>query len=48
MAFVRDIAHILDSIICGLPIGWLWPLWDAKRQTWADKVMKTVVVTTPK
>jgi len=31
-----------------VPIGWLWPLWDAKRQTWADKVMKTVVVTTSK
>ncbi len=44
MAFVRDIAHIVDSIICGLPIGWLSPLWDAKRQTWADKIVKTVVV----
>lgn len=47
-AFVRDIAHILDSIICGLPIGWLWPLWDDKRQTWADKVMSTYVITAPK
>lgn len=43
-AFIRDIAHILDSIICGLPIGWLWPLWDQKKQTWGDKVMKTVVI----
>lgn len=47
-AFLRDIAHILDSIICGLPIGYLWPLWDQKRQTWADKIMKTVVVTVQK
>jgi uncharacterized RDD family membrane protein YckC len=47
-AFLRDIAHILDTIVCGLPIGYLWPLWDAKRQTWADKVMKTVVVTVAK
>jgi uncharacterized RDD family membrane protein YckC len=41
MAFVRDLAHILDSLACYL--GWLWPLWDAKRQTFADKLTKTVV-----
>jgi uncharacterized RDD family membrane protein YckC len=41
MAFVRDLAHILDSL--ALYLGWLWPLWDAKRQTFADKVVKTVV-----
>lgn len=45
MAFVRDIAHFLDSIACYL--GYLWPLWDAKRQTFSDKVMKTVVVQGP-
>jgi uncharacterized RDD family membrane protein YckC len=48
MAFARDLAHILDSIVCGLPIGWLWPLWDSKKQTWGDKVVKTLVVTAPK
>jgi uncharacterized RDD family membrane protein YckC len=42
MAFVRDICHIVDSITCY--IGWLFPLWDSKRQTLADKIMKTVVV----
>ena len=42
MAFVRDICHCVDSIICY--IGWLFPLWDSKRQTLADKIMKTVVV----
>jgi len=41
-AFVRDICHIVDSIICY--IGYLFPLWDAKRQTIADKIMRTVVV----
>ncbi|HVB44169.1 MAG TPA: RDD family protein [Streptosporangiaceae bacterium] len=40
-AFIRDICHIVDSIICY--IGFLFPLWDAKRQTIADKIMKTVV-----
>lgn len=42
LAFVRDLAHIVDSVICY--IGWLFPLWDAKRQTIADKIMTTVVV----
>ncbi|GAA4249945.1 RDD family protein [Dactylosporangium darangshiense] len=42
MAFVRDICHFVDSIICY--IGYLFPLWDAKRQTIADKIVKTVVI----
>ena len=42
MAFARDICHILDSLACY--IGWLFPLWDAKRQTFADKIISTVVV----
>jgi uncharacterized RDD family membrane protein YckC len=41
-AFVRDIAHILDALPC--LVGYLWPLWDDKKQTFADKVCKTVVV----
>jgi uncharacterized RDD family membrane protein YckC len=42
MAFVRDLAHILDGIPCA--IGYLWPLWDNKRQTFADKLCSSVVV----
>jgi uncharacterized RDD family membrane protein YckC len=42
MAFVRDICHIVDSIICY--VGFLFPLWDSKRQTLADKIVRTVVV----
>ena len=45
MAFVRDICHIIDSVICF--IGYLFPLWDAKRQTIADKIVKTVVIPAP-
>lgn len=41
-AFLRDICHFVDSIICY--VGYLFPLWDAKRQTLADKIMHTVVV----
>jgi uncharacterized RDD family membrane protein YckC len=42
MGVVRTIAHIVDSIICY--VGWLFPLWDAKRQTIADKLIKTYVL----
>jgi uncharacterized RDD family membrane protein YckC len=45
MAFVRYLCHILDSICY---VGYLWPLWDAKRQTFADKIMKTVVINQPR
>ena len=45
MAFVRQIAHIVDSLACYL--GWLWPLWDEKRQTFADKILSTVVIDQP-
>jgi uncharacterized RDD family membrane protein YckC len=38
----RAFVHILDALPCYL--GFLWPLWDDKRQTFADKIMKTVVV----
>ncbi|OIJ67405.1 RDD family protein [Streptomyces mangrovisoli] len=42
MAFVRRIAHFVDSVACYL--GWLWPAWDAKRQTFADKIMGSIVI----
>lgn len=39
-AFLRDLVHVLDGIAY---VGYLWPLWDDKRQTFSDKLMKTVV-----
>ena len=42
LAFLRDLAHNLDSAAY---IGYLWPLWDTKRQTFADKICTTYVVT---
>lgn len=46
MAFVRQLAHILDGLPCYL--GYLWPLWDAQRQTFADKVIGTYVIDQPR
>lgn len=42
LAFARDLAHFIDSIICY--IGYLFPLWDAKKQTISDKLVKTLVI----
>lgn len=45
MGIVRGLAHIADSFCL---IGYLFPLWDPKKQTFADKIMSTVVVPGPK
>jgi uncharacterized RDD family membrane protein YckC len=41
---LRQLAHLLDAAICY--VGFLFPLWDAKRQTLADKLLKTVCLPT--
>jgi uncharacterized RDD family membrane protein YckC len=46
LSFIRQLAHILDVLPCY--IGYLWPLWDPKRQTFSDKVCSTVVLNEPK
>lgn len=38
----RQALHVLDTLPAG--IGWLRPLWNAKRQTIADTLVTTVVV----
>lgn len=45
-SFLRYLLHILDGICY---IGYLWPIWDSRKQTFADKIMNTFVIqaTTP-
>ncbi|MEU7108837.1 RDD family protein [Streptomyces stramineus] len=43
MAVVRYLCHFIDSITF---VGYLWPLWDDKKQTFADKMVGTVVIRT--
>ena len=38
----RQFLHILDAL--PLLLGFFWPIWDAKKQTFADKIIKSVVV----
>jgi Mce-associated membrane protein len=35
---VRDFAHLLDTASV---VGWLWPLWDSRRRTFADLLLRT-------
>lgn len=42
--FGRRVASYLSSLPCYL--GFLWPLWDQRKQTWHDMIAKTVVVRT--
>lgn len=42
LTFGRALLHVLDALPCYL--GYLWPLWDAKRQTFADKLVRSVVL----
>jgi uncharacterized RDD family membrane protein YckC len=42
--FGRRLASYLSSLACYL--GFLWPLWDQRKQTWHDMIAKTVVVST--
>jgi uncharacterized RDD family membrane protein YckC len=43
-AFLRDLVHVLDGFAY---VGFLWPLWDERRQTFSDKIMKTAVIDVP-
>lgn len=45
LTWVRAWAHAIDLVLVGA--GFLWPLWDTKRQTFADMVMRTTVLRFP-
>ena len=42
LGIARYFIHIVDSLPCYL--GYLWPLWDAKNQTFTDKIMSTLAI----
>jgi YD repeat-containing protein len=41
-AAYRLLGHVIDAGLLG--VGYLWPLWDTKHQTFADQLSNTVVV----
>ena len=38
---LRDAAHLIDT--ASMFVGWLWPLWDSRRRTFADMLLRTEV-----
>ena len=42
LSFLRYLLNIVNGIPCYL--GYLWPIWDDKKQTFADKIMSTYVI----
>ncbi len=41
MLLLRDLAHLLDTAPAFA--GWLWPLWNTRRRTFADMLLRTQV-----
>lgn len=41
-AFIRWLVSIVSGIV--ILLGYLWMLWDPKKQTWHDKAARTLVV----
>ena len=41
-AFGRALVSIVSGLVVG--IGYLWMLWDARSQTWHDKLTRTIVI----
>jgi len=50
MGVARWLVHIVLGILCFIPllIDYLFPLWDADKQTLADKAVSSVVIVVPK
>ena len=42
LGLARYVLHFVDALPCML--GFLWPLWDSKKQTFTDKILGTMVL----
>jgi uncharacterized RDD family membrane protein YckC len=47
LGVVQGVVRVLANIL-NLVIGWFFPIWDKRKRTLADKVMKTAVIKTGK
>jgi uncharacterized RDD family membrane protein YckC len=43
-AILRYLGFFIDSIVFGLPIGFLWVFYDKRRRAWHDLIGGTVVI----
>lgn len=44
VSFIRWLSNFISAFALGL--GYLWVLWDKRKQAWHDKIAKTVVIKT--
>lgn len=46
IGWVRDLLRRAAFVVSALPfyLGLLWPIWDRRRQTWHDKIARSVVI----
>lgn len=44
---LRWVGRMVDTILCCLPVGLVWALFDAERRTWHDLIADTRVVVAP-
>lgn len=45
-AIIRYVGYLVDTIVFGLPIGYIWAAFDADKQAWHDKMAGTYVIKT--
>ena len=43
-AILRFIGYGINSIVFGLPLGWLWVFVDKRRRGWMDLIGSTIVI----
>jgi len=41
-ALIRYVSYLLSTVVCYL--GYIWAIFDSKKQTWHDKIARTLVV----
>jgi uncharacterized RDD family membrane protein YckC len=46
-AFLRAIGYLVSSLLFTLPLGFIWAIFDKKKQGWHDKIAGTVVIIRP-
>jgi uncharacterized RDD family membrane protein YckC len=41
---LRMIGYVINDIVFGIPLGFIWAGFDARKQGWHDKIANTVVI----
>ena len=44
IAFLRSVGYLVSSLLFTVPLGFIWIVFDKKKQGWHDKIAGTVVI----